>query len=104
MKYKGWVINGLGLCFHVTSVSLPYSWIPGNNFEANPFILGIIKPRDGLEENNFVKPGRFLLYSSVCCAVKYYSISCLLFQGQVLYIPHGLATLIHIAWIYVAGF
>lgn len=55
VKCKGWVINGLGPCFPVTC--LPSFWIPGNNFEANLCILGVIKPRGELEENSFVKLG-----------------------------------------------
>lgn len=58
VKYKGLVIDGL-LCVCVTSVSLPSSYVFGNNFEAKPFILAVIKCRNGLEKNNFVKPRRF---------------------------------------------
>ena len=103
MKYKSWVINGLRLYFHVTSVSLSYSCIPGNNFEANPFILDIIKPRDGLEESNVVKPERLLLYSCFCCVVKYTLLAAHSSKAK-RFIPRDLAMLIHVAWIYVAGF
>ena len=84
VKYKSWVTKGLRLLLSLTSVSLSYSCVPGNNFEANPFILGIIKSTGGLEKSNTVKPERLLLYSCFCCVVKYHSISCPFFQGQVL--------------------
>lgn len=92
----------LDFFFCLTSVTLPFSCAFGNNFEANPFIPAVIEPRDVLEENNFVKPGRFLLYSSVCCVFEYYFISCSLFQGKC-FVPHCLAPSIHISWIYAAS-
>lgn len=72
----------LDFFFCITSVTLAYSCTFSNNFEAHPFILAVIEPRAVLEKNNFVKPGRFLLYGSVCCVFEYYFISCSLSQGQ----------------------
>lgn len=79
VKYKDWMVSVLDFCFCITSVSIPHSGTFGNNFEADPFILAVRESRDVLEKNNFVKPGRLSLYSSVCSIFKYYFINCSLF-------------------------
>lgn len=75
----------------------------GNNFELSPFLMAVKEPRGRLEENSFVKPGR-IDFTVPFAAFSNTALLATPSSKARWFVPYGLATLSHSAWIYVARF
>lgn len=85
VKPSTWVIHGLLCSIHLCLST--YACIFGHSVKAIPFILTVIEPSNGLEENNFANSQGVFTSKLFCCISAY--------SWEAKHFVPGLTTLVH---------